>query len=452
MTREHGISRRRFLKQAAVTAAAAGFPTIIPASALGADGAVAPSNRVTLGFIGLGTEGKLKNLRKFMAEPEVQVLALCDVHGKRLRSAHLAMQAYAHDPDISQFRSCMTTRDWREVVLRDDIDAIVVSTPDHWHVLPSVAAAQAGKDVLCEKPVSLTVREGRVLSDTMRLYGRVFQVGSEARMLYYFVRACELVRNGRIGKLHTIRVDMYRGFGYPQFDESPPWRPMRPPEDFDYDMWLGQAPEAPFTPLRCHGTFRFIYDYGGGNLAEWGPHILDIAQWGNNTDRSGPVSVEGHGTFPKDGLYNTPTDFEVTFEYANGVKLFVKTGGEYLEEYEGSFVRFEGSDGWVQADWLKLEASSAEILESVIGPDEIHLRTCMYGEHRDFLDCIKSRGETFAPAEVGHRTASLCHLGNISMLLGRKLRWDPDAERFIDDDSANRMLSRPMRPPWRLDT
>lgn len=452
MTDRPTVSRRGFLRRAAASGAAlAGFPYIIPASALGADGTVAPGNRITLGFVGLGPEGKLKNLRRFMAEPDTQVVALCDVHEKRLRGAHLAMQTYAMVPSVNEYRQCLTTRDWRELIARDDIDAIVISTPDHWHVLPAVAAAQAGKDVFCEKPVSLTVHEGRVMSDTVRRYGRVFQVASEFRSMHFLVRACELVRNGRLGRLHTIRTEMFRGFGFPEFDTSPDWIAMSPPKDFDYDMWLGQAPEAPFTPRRCHGTSRFIFDYGGGNLTEWGPHINDIAQWGNNTDRSGPVSVDGRGVFPRKGLYNTATDFEITYEYANGVTFICKSGGEYLHKHDGCLIRFEGTEGWLQADGSGIEASSTRISDSVIGPEEIHLRTCREREHRDFLNCMKGRMETYAPAEVGHRTASVLHIGNISMRLGRKLQWDPDAERFVNDDEANRMLSRPMRSPWRLD-
>ncbi len=443
MFQKNAISRREFVKRAAATAAMA-FPAIIPASAFGSGDAVAPSNRVTLGFIGLGTEGRLKNLKKFMAQPDVQVVALCDVHGKRLHSAHMAMQTYAKEPSAKMYRDCMLTRDWREVVARPDIDAVVVSTPDHWHVLPAIAAAKSGKDVFCEKPISLTIREGRVLADTMKAHNRVFQTGTEVRAPGSFLRACELVRNGRIGKVATIRVEIFQGFSDSCSYMNPKMRTMEVPEDFDYDMWLGQAPEAPYTRDRCHGTFRFILDYAGGNLCDWGAHVHDIAQWGNGTDRTGPVSVEGKGVFASGGLFNAATDWELTFEYANGVKLISKSS-------RVCGVRFEGSDGWVQADFGGFEASSAAIAKYEIGPEEIHLRTCEGYEHRDFIDCIKSREETFNPAEAGHRSATIGHLGNIALALGRKLRWNPDTEQFVDDEEANGRLSRSMRSPWKLE-
>jgi len=441
------ISRRHFLKSAA---AALALPSIVPARALGAQGAVAPSNRIALGFIGLGTEGKEKNLRRFMAEPDAQVVALCDVHETRLRSAHLAMQAFAPEPDIEQFRGCMTTRDWREVIARDDVDAVVISTPDHWHALIAAAAAQAGKDVFCKKPISHTIHEGRVVADTVRQYGSVFQTATEFRSIADYIRACELVRNGRIGTLRHIETNLYRGFGTPDVTLSPLWKPMDPPEDFDYDMWLGPAPDAPFTLKRCHGTFRFIYDYGGGNITDWGPHINDIAQWGNNTDRTGPVNIEAVATFPNEGLFNTPTDFEVTYRYANGVTFACKTVGPELDKHGGCLVRFEGNDGWILADANGVQASSAAILNSVIAPEEIHLRMCPQGEHRDFLDCVKTRGKPKGNADAACNAHIVCHAANVALHLGRTVKYDNTKNEFIDDVEANRLRSEALREPWRL--
>ena len=403
-----------------------------------------PSSRIALGFIGLGTEGLHKNLKVFLGQHDTQVVALCDVDRARLLEAQdLVEEQYGGRSGEDTTSRCAITSDWREVVARDDIDAVVVSTPDHWHVLCAVEAAKAGKDVFCEKPVSLTIHEGRVLSDVMQAYGRIFQTASEIRCLDHFHRACALVRNGRIGKLHTIHAHTYRGH---TGDENvrivePVEEPV--PEGFDYDMWLGQAPEAPYNAGRCHTFFRYNFDYAGGNLADWGAHIHDIVQWGNGTELTGPVSVEGQGVFPVEGLYNVAVDWDIAFEYANGVKLVCSSGG--------FSVRFEGSDGWVYADWDVLDASSDEILHSRILPEDIHLRTCPEGEHRDFLDCVKNRAQTCANAEIGHRTATIAHLGNIALRLGRKLNWDPDIERFVGDDEADRMLSRSMRSPWRLD-
>ncbi len=446
MAPKSSVTRRTFLKRAAAISGASLFPALIPASAWGANGIVAPSNRIALGFIGLGDHGKTVNLTDFLAWPDAQVTALCDVDSDRLRDARLALQTLLpKEEGVKAFEGCFTTGDWREVIARDDVDAVVISTPDHWHVLPAIAAARAGKDIFVEKPLSLTVHEGRVLADTVREYGRISITGSENRSQQGFIRACQLVRNGCIGKLQSIRVELFRGFGLPgsnQFNAECIPEPV--PAVLDYDMWLGQAPEAPYTSRRCHSSFRFIRDYCGGNLTDFGAHMLDVAQWGNNTEHTGPVSVEGQGVFPEKGLFNTAIDWNLTYEYANGVKLICTSGDKIT-------IRFEGSDGWVAADSVKVTASSPRVLNASISADSQPLRFCLQGEHRDFLNSVKTRRQTYAPVEVGHRSITLAHIGNIAMLLGRKLRWDPNHERFQDDDTANSMLSRPMRSPWRLD-
>jgi predicted dehydrogenase len=435
--------RRKFLKRAAGSLGAASlFPALIPASALGANDSVPPSNRIALGFIGTGSHGIGMNLQNFLRLDDAQVVAVCDVDSAHMQRAKtVAEDFYAQKRPEGTYQGCKTTGDWREIVARDDTDAVVISTPDHWHVLPAVAAARAGKDVLCEKPLTLTVQEGRVLSDTMARYGRVFQTASENRSKRNFLRACELVRNGRIGKLHTIRTELPKGHSR-RPDYGTIQQPQPVPAGFDYDMWLGPAPEKPYTPGRCHWNFRWILDYSGGNLTDWGAHINDVAQWGNDTEYTGPVSVDGRGVFPSEGLYDAATEWDITFEYANGVTLICRSGSPSI--------RFEGTDGWVFCKWDTIEASSPAIINSVIGPEEVHLRTCPGREQRDFLDCVKTRQPTYAPAEVGHRSITLSHIGNISMMLGRKLRWNPDTERFSNDDQANRMLSRAMRSPWRL--
>jgi len=314
----------------------------------------------------------------------------------------------------------------------------MISTPDHWHVPISIAAAKAAKDVECEKP-TLTVEEGRVLCETMKRYNRIFQWSTEDRSVDVYHRMCELVRNGRIGKVHTIRVELPSG---PDTQGNP--APMPVPDGFDYDFWLGPAPWAPYTKDRCHGTFRYILDYSGGVLTDWGAHLLDGAQWGNDTEHTGPVEVEGKGEFWRDGLYNTAKEYRIEYKYANDVKLTVTSGTPSL--------RFEGTEGWIgNRGWrAKLQANPKSILDSVIGPNEIHLYTCRAGEQRNFLDCVKSRKDCYFPPEIGHRCFTIAHIGNISMLLGRKLRWDPEKEQFINDEQANRMLSRSMRSPWRL--
>jgi hypothetical protein len=250
---------------------------------------------------------------------------------------------------------------------------------------------------------------------------------------------CELVRNGRIGKVHTIRVELPSGPGTPGNPQ-----PMPVPEGFDYDMWLGPAPYAPYTKDRCHWNFRWILDYSGGMLTDWGAHLLDGAQWGNDTEHTGPVEVEGKGVFWRDGLYNTAKEYRIEYKYATGVKLIVTSGTPSL--------RFEGTDGWIgNVGWrAPLQAEPKSILDSVIGPDEVHLYTCPGGEQRNFLDCVKSRKACYFPPEIGQRCFTIAHIGNISMLLGRKLKWDPDKEQFNNDGEASRMLSRSMRSPWHV--
>jgi len=432
MTQRH-INRRRFLKRAAgASVAAVGFPYLVRSSALGKSGAVTASERITMGFIGTGSHGIDMNLKSFLAQPDAQAVAVCDVDPVHLKQGLDTVNKKYGNED------CAAYKDFREVLARDDIDAVMISTPDHWHVPISIAAAKAGKDIECEKP-TLTVQEGRVLCDVMKRYGRVFQWSTEDRSVYEYHRMCELVRNGRIGKVHTIRVELPSG---PDTPGNP--GPMPVPDGFDYDMWLGPAPWAPYTKDRCHWNFRWIQDYSGGQLTDWGAHLLDGAQWGNDSEHTGPVEVDGKGKFWPDGLYNTAIEYRIEYKYANGVRLIVTSGTPSL--------RFEGSEGWIgNRGWrAPLQAEPKSILNSVIGPNETHLYTCKGGEQRNFLDCVKSRKDCYFPPEIGQRCFTIAHIGNISMLLWRKLKWDPDNEKFINDEQANRMLSRTMRSPWRL--
>ncbi|MHC4754734.1 MAG: Gfo/Idh/MocA family protein [Planctomycetota bacterium] len=432
-----GITRRGFLKKAGVgTAGILTFPWFVRASALGKSGSIAASNRITIGMIGVGGHGTGVNLRNFLAQPDARVLAVCDVDTQRRNRARDMVNAQYENQD------CASYNDFREILSRSDIDAVMISTPDHWHVPISVAAARAGKDICCEKP-TLTINEGKVLCEVIRRYGRVFQMSTEDRSLYVYHRMAELVRNGRIGKLQTIRVGLPGGWNVKGKGRSAN-KPEPVPEGFDYEMWLGPAPYAPYTPGRCHWNFRWISDYSGGQLTDWGAHIVDTAQWGNDTERTGPVEIEGKGVFPKNNLYNTATEYNIEYKYANGVRMIIKSGGVSL--------RFEGTDGWIgNTGWIgQLQAEPKSILDSIIGPDEIHLYTEPGGEHRNFLDCVKRRQDPYFPVEIGHRCCSVSHLGNISMILGRKLKWDPDKECFGNDEQANSMLSRTMRSPWHL--
>ena len=421
------ISRRHFLNAGA---AGVTLPWIIPASVLGAD---APSKKITIGFIGTGDHGTTWNLHRYLELRAAKVLVVCDVDGARLRRAKAMVDA-AYDSE-----DCAATKDFREVIARKDIDAVMISTPDHWHTLISVQAARAGKDVQCEKP-TLTIAEGKILIDTMRRLGRVFQTSTEDRSLPEYHRMAELVRNRRIGKLQKIEVILPK---QPTFPGNPTPQPV--PPDLDWEMWLGPAPFAPYTKDRVHFNFRWIQDYSGGIICDWGAHLFDTAQWANDTERTGPIEIEGTGTYWDGGLFNTVKDYDVTFHYANGVVMTCKPGNPSI--------KFIGSDGWVGNEgWRgKVQASSDKILNSVIGPEELHLYTNPEGEHDDFLKCVKSRKDPYFPVDIGHRVSSVCHLANLAIKRGHKLKWDPQAERFENDESANAMLSRPLRHPWHLE-
>jgi predicted dehydrogenase len=421
------ITRRDFAK---TVAAALGFPAIIPASALGQGGTPAPSNRITVGLIGCG--GRMGGVWGALAGvPGVQCVAVCDVwkpsrEGYRQRLGLQPGDAY---------------EDFRELVARPDIDAVAIATPDHWHVPHSIAAMKAGKDVYCEKPLSNTIGEGRALVETARRYGAVFQHGTQLHSLGTVRKACELVRNGRIGKLQQIVIG------------SPPGRatgrhaPMPVPEGLAYDLWQGAAPEAPFTNARVFQEgglpgWYFISEYSkAGWIAGYGVHDLDIAQWGMGLERSGPVSIEGKGIYPEDGLFDTILTFDIVFEYANGVKLVMTDTGKNAHG-----VKFIGDKGWVFTR-SEIDAEPKSLLREEIGPGETHLYRSP--DHaQNFIDCVRSRGETITPAEIAHRATSTALLGGIACRLGRKLRWDPQAERFIGDDTANGLLRCAMRSPW----
>lgn len=420
-------SRRAFLS---ATGAALVLPSIIPSRLLGAD---SHANQITVGFIGTGGHGVDWNLPRYLKRKDARVVMVCDVDGLRMRKTKDMVNAYYDNED------CAMSKDFRDVLARNDIDAVMISTPDHWHTLISVMAARAGKDVQCEKP-TLTIDEGKVLTRTIRKLKRVFQTSTEDRSVPVYHRMAELVRNGRIGKLQRIEVILPRqptGAGDPT--------PQPVPEDFDYDMWLGPAPFAPYTKERCHWNFRWIWDYSGGIICDWGTHLFDTAQWANDTELSGPVEIEGTGTHWEGGLYDTVKDYDVTYRYANGVVMTCTPGNPSI--------KLVGTDGWVgNRGWRgELEASSTDILNSKIGPNEIHLYTNPDGEHADFLDCVKTRKDPYFPVEIGHRVATVCHLANIAIKVGRKLKWDPEKEHFSNDPTANAYLSRPMRKPWQLE-
>ena len=434
-----GCSRRDFLrKTVAAAGGAAAFPYLIPPSVLGADGSVAPSNRVVNGCIGTGSQGT-GNMRSFLEHGKrVQVVAVCDVdRSRRLAAKKIVDDRYGNT-------DCAEYNDFRELLARTDLDAVSIALPDHWHAIPAIAAARRGLDIYAEKPLSLTIEEGRAMCDAVHHFGRVWQTGSWQRSQQHFRFACELVRNGRIGTVHTVEVGLPTG---PSIEPQPP---MPVPDGFDYDFWLGPAPEAPYTEKRCHWNFRWILDYSGGQLTDWAAHHCDIANWGMGTEYTGPVEIEGTGEYPREGLYNAATNYRFTCKYAPGASPVAPDGFTMIVSNKNrGGALWKGTEGWVWVDRGGIDAEPKSLLQTKWGPNDIHLYKSL--DHMDnFLDCIKSRAQTITPIEVAHRAITIAHLGNIAMQLGRKIKWDPVAERIIGDDEADRKRMRAMRAPWHL--
>ena len=435
MPQKKNISRRGFLIRAAgAVAGAAAIPYIVPSSVFGVDGAVAPSNRLLVGMIGVGSQG-LWDMRGFYNNKEALVAAVCDIDVKHQKAAKAEVDRKYGNND------CRTYLDFRDLIARSDIDIIATAVPDHWHSIPAIMAAQAGKDIHGQKPMARTVREGRAICDAVKRYGRIWQTGSWQRSIYIFRRASELVRNGRIGKVHTVEVGLPTGTTGSQNNRVQPV-----PDGVDWDMWLGPAPWTPFRGV-LHWDWRWIMNYSGGQLTDWAGHHIDIAHWALDLERTGPVEVEGHGDYPKDGIFNTPWQYKVTTKYANGLTMIIANDKQLKH---GMGTCWYGDKGWFHVTRDEpIHASDKSILDEVIGPNEIHLYESI-DHHQNFIDCVKSRRETITPAEVAHRSLTPALLGEISMLTGRKLKWDPEKEVIIGDDEANRMLSRPMRSPWHL--
>jgi predicted dehydrogenase len=454
-------SRRDFLKKTVAAASAVFFaPTIVPASVLGP---YSPSNRINIGCIGTGRISREHDMPEILKYNQARITAVCDLDSKRVQEAKKFVEDHYTKQTGKRYKGVKTYEDYRDLLANKDIDAVVISTPDHWHALPAIDAAIAGKDIYLQKPTSLTIAEGRLLSDTVRKHNRIFQIGSQQRSIDpwpQFKKACELVRNGRIGDLKTVYVGLP---GDPSGKEEPP---MPVPKNLNYDMWLGSTPEVYYTEKRVHpqadysrpGWLR-CEQFGAGMITGWGAHHIDIAHWAMDTELTGPIEVSGIAEFPTSGLWNVHGIFRTEALYANGVKMIVSN-----ELPNG--VKFEGSDGWIfvtrgnysvtasdpgaqDKNSKVLDANDLKILTSEIGPNEIHLYESPE-QHGNWLDSIKSRKPPVAPVEVAHRSCSACLVHHVAMKLKRKVYWDPSTERFKNDDEANRMLSRPMRAPYQI--
>lgn len=455
-------NRRQFLKQAATSAGVVATASIVPASVLGAN---APSNRINVGLIGCGHQSQ-RIVPAFLVHDDMQMVAVCDVNRSgigyyypeqvlgRETAQRWVNEHYATKKRSGKFDGCHAYSDFRKLLAREDIDAVAIVVPDHWHALIAITAMKAGKDVYCEKPLSLTIDQGRQMVNATGKYNRIFQTGAQFRSSPNVRHACELVRNGRLGKIHTVRTwvapNSFEGPG-------PNWKPMPVPAGFDYDFWLGPAPEAAYHIERCFHRWRYILDYSNGQTANYGAHTNDIAQWGLGMDGTTPIEFEDNGSeFPPAGsLFTAASKTAFRARYADGTELLCETRDSAATKFEGSEGRLEITLGG------SLKTFPENIKDSVIGPNEIHLprsnparvenvRDLIDADHvRNFLDAVKSREEPIEPVQNGHSSASLCILGNIAQRVKHKFDWDPVAERSSDNE-VNELLTRPMRAPWAL--
>jgi predicted dehydrogenase len=429
------VSRRHFLGTAATAVA---LPYFIPPSALGKAGTTAPGNRITLGVIGYGSRGGL-HTRTFLGQQDIQILAVCDPYkSKRDKAKGLVEGRYAKQKAAGAYKGCAAYADFRDIIVRDDIDAVVVASPEFWHGLHMAMAAKSGKDVYGEKALTLTIDQGRKLVDTVRRYGRVFQAGIQQRSGRNFRYACELARNGYIGKLKKVEV------GVPGGRSLPNAAPCDPPPDIDYEMWLGPAPYTPYNKLKCSFNWYFIMDYCVGWIQSWGVHHCDIALWGAPSLVDSTLKVSGTARFPTDGLADTSISWNTKFVTPEGLEFSFTNN-----KVNPQGCRFIGDKGWVHVSRRGIQAEPKSLLSIKIKPEDEHLYNSV-NHHRNFIDCIKTRGETAAPVEACHAATTVSIVADIATRVGRELTWDWKTETFLNDDQANRMLRRPMRSPWYL--
>jgi predicted dehydrogenase len=456
------VSRRSFLKTAAAATVAAGFPTIVPASVFGQ---MAPSNRINIGAIGVGRISRVHDLPSLWQYDDARIMAVCDLDANRVDEGKALINGTYAKKTGKDYDGVTGYHNYHALLANKDIDAVVISTPDHQHAITACAAVRAGKDVYLQKPASLTIAEGRYLSNTVQASGRIVQIGSQQRSTAQFRRAAELVRNGRIGALKHVEI------GLPGDPSGPDAPPMPVPKNLNYDAWLGSTPEVYYTEMRVHPQTGFdrpgwlrCEQFGAGMITGWGAHHVDSAHWGMNTEYTGPVEIWGTAEFPTHGLWDVHGKFLTHAIYANGVTMDIS--GDFPNG-----IKFYGTKGWIfvtrtenvtasdpatgapanpRLKQTGLDASDPAILDSVIGPDEVHLYVSKE-QHRNWLDCIRSRQQPISPVEMGHRACSTCLLHHIAMKAKRRLHWDPQKEQFKDDSAANALLSRHQRAPYTFD-
>jgi predicted dehydrogenase len=433
---QNKINRRIFLKKTArITTGSIMAPAFIPGSVLGKNGSISPGNRITLGIIGMGNMG-INNTNQFFQMDDVRILAVCDLDAVRLQRAKTMVDMAYDNKDCSMYH------DFRDLLSRKDIDAVCITTPDHWHGIVAVEAARAGKDIYGEKPLSHNFSEGRIICNAVQRYNRIWQTGSWQRSVANFRFACELVKNGRIGKISHVEVGLPGGYST---KDNPTGTPTKPPPELDYDFWLGPAPTVPYFDGRVHWNWRWQLAFGGGQLLDWVGHHVDIAHWGLGLDLTGPVEIEGIGEYPDTGPWDTAYRYRIETRYRNGLTMTIAGGHPDIR----MGTRWIGEHGWIWVTRGDMETSPISLMKEKLGYGDIRL---YYSEEhrRNFIDCVKTRKPAITPCEVAHRSATPGHLGQIAMRLGRKIRFDPEFEKILHDDTATRMLSRPMRKPWQI--
>jgi len=433
----HKSSRREFVKRSAATVLGAiVLPHIIPSTAMGMGGKLPPSDRVVMGAIGVGSQGK-SNMRDFIKlKDQVQFVAICDVD-----TVHQA-EGKALADKANNNSDCRLYGDYREFLEKEKLDAVCIALPDHWHGIIYSAAANKKLDVYGEKPICRTINDGKAIVSTVKKNNIIWQTGSWQRSQLNFRHAAELVMNGRIGKIKSIEVglpDGNRGIGTPPI--------MEVPKELNWEMWLGPALKVPYRGI-AHYEWRWTLDYSGGQLTDWAGHHIDIANWGAGLDKTGPIEISGEGVYPREGLYNVPIEYDFLCKYANGIEMRVANQSRLVH---GSGATWYGEKGWINVDRGKSSASDPKILQEEIGENEIHLYKSD-NHWQNFVDCVRSRKETIAPIEVAYRAISVALLGEIAMTTGQKIQWDPQKQEIIGNPMASRLLSRPYRQPWTLPT
>jgi len=435
-----GYSRRRFLT---TTAAAVALPTIVPSSIFGQN---SPSNRITVGVVGWGMQGP-QNTQNFLAEADCQVVAACDLDKNHLKKAVDTIN------EKFQNKDCAAYHDYRELLARKDIDAVMLAVPDHWHALVAMEAARQKKDIYGEKPLAKTIAEQQAIVRSVQQNNIIWQTGSWRRSQAMYRKAAEIVRNGLIGKVKNVEVGLLDGhinflgqFGVGE----PSFTAQAPPPELDYETWIGPSRMEPYIQARVHTNWRWNYNTGGGMLMDWIGHFCDIAHWGLDCDRSGPSEIEGHGDFPPaDAVFNTATKYRIELKYPQDVHMTIAGGYPEIEQESTKWI---GTDGWVSVNNEGLDSSNAELRKGKSLPDDLR-KIKLYespGHVRNFLDCVKSRKPTVAPVETAHHSAIPGHLGLISMLTGQKINWDVEKEEIVGNAEAGKLLTRDYRAPWKL--